>query len=97
MARSKSVTYTKAEIDQATKIAEIFSASELVELINDRWRFAWINFRAGFYRGVGTTLGIATVVVLIGYLVVILGGVPGVGSFIKSIRDSVPTTSTQVK
>ncbi|MCC7543845.1 hypothetical protein IT415_04090 [bacterium] len=96
MARSKQTQLQKDDIDQAARVAQIFSSSELIELINNRWRFAWINLRAGFYRGVGTTLGIALVVVLIGYLVIILGGVPYIGDFIKSIDNSVPT-STQVK
>lgn len=97
MAKSKSPKYQKEDIDQAAKVAQIFSASELIELINSRWRFAWINLRAGFYRGVGTTLGVAVVVVLISWLVIILGGIPYIGDFIKDINNGVPTSSTQSK
>jgi len=95
--KSKSSPYHKDDIDRAAKVAQIFSASELIELINNRWRFAWINLRAGFYRGVGTTLGVAVVVVLISWLVIILGGVPYIGDFVKNINSSVPTSSTQSK
>ncbi len=97
MAKSKPQQYQKDDIDQAARVAQIFSASELIELINNRWRFAWINFRAGFYRGVGTTLGVAVVVVLVSWLVIILGGVPYIGDFVKNINSSVPTSSTQSK
>ena len=95
---AKSTTSTKhttADIDNAARVAAIFSASELVELINNRWRFAWINFRAGLYRGVGTTVGVAGTIVVISYLVVLLGGVPLLGNFLKDINQSVPIGTTQ--
>jgi|GEM_PF-1625675 len=93
--RLKTVQPTAQDLDTAAKIAGIFSAGELVELLNNKWRFAWINFRAGLYRGIGTTVGVGLAIVILGYLVVLLGGLPIVGNFINDINQNLPTTSTQ--
>ncbi|MEI7818579.1 MAG: DUF5665 domain-containing protein [bacterium] len=79
--------HSAEEIDNAARVAAIFSSSELIELINNRWRFAWINFRAGLYRGVGTTVGIALTIVLISYLVILLGGLPYIGDFVRDVQQ----------
>lgn len=94
MAKNAKQTQSAADHEQAKRVANIFASSEFVEIIESRWRFAWLNFRAGFYRGVGGVVGVALVVVLIGYLVTIFGGLPYIGDFVKDVQGNVPTTST---
>ncbi|MDQ5944423.1 MAG: hypothetical protein QG658_490 [Patescibacteria group bacterium] len=92
--QSKKGTATKAqELDAAERAASLVGAEEFVNLLNDRWRFAWLNFRAGIYRGVGFTLGIALVIVLLGWLVTVLGGIPYIGDFIREVQESATTQS----
>lgn len=47
------------------------------------------------YRGIGGVVGVALAVVLIGYLVVIFGGVPWVGNFVNDLNDNVPKPTVQ--
>lgn len=90
--QSKKATATKAqELDAAERAAGLVGAEEFVNLLNDRWRFAWLNFRAGLYRGVGLTLGVALVIVLLGWLVTVLGGIPYIGDFIRDVQESATT------
>ncbi len=92
--QSKKVVATKAqELDAAERAANLVGAEEFVNLLNDRWRFAWLNFRAGIYRGIGLTLGVALVVVLLGWLVSALGGIPYIGDFVREVQQSATTQS----
>ena len=84
--------FTRAQIDNATRVAGVFSASELVKIINSRRRFAWINFQAGLYHGVGATVGVALAIILIGFLVYLLGGLPFIGTFLRDLQQNVPKT-----
>jgi Zn-dependent membrane protease YugP len=97
--QSKKVTATKAqELDAAERAAGLVGAEEFVNLLNDRWRFAWLNFRAGIYRGIGLTIGVALIIVLLGWLVTVLGGIPYIGDFVREVQQSAtaqPTTSQQ--
>ena len=90
--QSKKSVATKAqELDAAERAANLVGAEEFVNLLNDRWRFAWLNFRAGIYRGIGLTLGVALVVVLLGWLVAALGGIPYIGDFVREVQQSATT------
>lgn len=90
-ARQKKPTDTdKAhQLSEAERVANLVSAEEFINLLNDRRRFAWLNFRAGIYRGFGLTLGVALTVVILGWMVVIFGGIPYIGDFIRAIQDNV--------
>ncbi len=89
-ARKSSQSSTKAQqVDAAQKAAGLVGAEEFVELLNDRWRFAWLNFRAGVYRGIGLTIGVALIVVLLGWAVTVFGGIPYIGDFVLQIEQSV--------
>ncbi len=82
------------ELDAAERAANLVGAEEFVNLLNDKWRFAWLNFRAGIYRGIGLTLGVALILVLLGWLVTVLGGIPYIGDFIRSVQESASTQTT---
>jgi hypothetical protein len=86
---------TAQELDMAARAASLVGGEEFVELLNDRWRFAWLNFRAGIYRGVGLTLGVALTLVLLGWLVTALGGIPYIGDFFRSIQESATTQTVK--
>lgn len=86
---------SQVNLDEATRTASLFASADFVELLQNRRKFAWLNFRAGIYRGLGGVVGAALAIVLIGYLVVIFGGVPWIGNFINDINDSVPKPTAQ--
>lgn len=93
--QNKKAVATKAqELDAAERAAGLVGAEEFVNLLNDRWRFAWLNFRAGVYRGIGLTLGVALVIVLLGWLVAVLGGIPYIGDFVREVQESATTQTT---
>ena len=75
---------------ELNKLAGLFSASEFVELLENKRKFAWLNFKAGVYRGIGGVVGVALTIVVIGYLVYLLGGIPIIGNFIRDIQTNVP-------
>ena len=92
--KSKTQAHIDA-LDAAEKAAALLSAEEFVNLLNDRWRFAWLNFKAGIMRGIGLTLGVALVIVLLGYLVSAFGGIPVIGDFISAVNESAQQTTTK--
>lgn len=82
------------ELDAAERAAGLVGAEEFVGLLNDRWRFAWLNFRAGIYRGIGLTVGIALAIVLLGWMVAVFGGLPYIGDFVRSVQENATTQTT---
>lgn len=93
-AKSSSTTSTdqNAKLDQATKNSSRIAMDEFVSLLNNPSRIAYLNFRAGFWRGAGITLGAAVVVVIVGFLVYILGGLPYIGDLLHQIDSAVKST-----
>ena len=67
---------------------EDISIDSVLELTQNPHKLAWINFKAGFLRGLGGILGAAVAVVLIGFLVAYLGGIPWIGSIIQKIGEA---------
>jgi hypothetical protein len=89
---SRAATSQNAKLDQAAKNSARVSMDEFVDLLNSPSRIAYLNFRAGFWRGAGITLGAAVVVVVIGFLVYILGGLPYIGDLLHQIDSAVKST-----
>ena len=87
----------KDDVTDAARVAGLFSSTEFVELLHNRRKFAFLNFRAGLYRGVGGVIGAALAIVLLGYLVYLLGGVPLIGTFFRDIQNSVPSSQQTPK
>lgn len=79
---------TAKQLDDASRIAGLVGAGEFLELLNNRWRFAWLNFKAGFYRGVGLTVGVALIIVALGWAVTVFGGMPYIGDFFREIQQN---------
>jgi len=81
---SKSETKTE-------RATELLSLDAALELIQDRRKLFWLNFKAGFVRGFAGALGAVIALVIIGYLVSNLGGVPIIGDFVKDIGEAAQT------
>ncbi len=79
---------TKTKTERAT---ELLSLDAALELIQDRRKLFWLNFKAGFVRGFAGALGAVIALVIIGYLVSNLGGVPIIGDFVKDIGEAAQT------
>ncbi|TXI90657.1 MAG: hypothetical protein E6Q36_01075 [Chryseobacterium sp.] len=79
---------SKTKTERAT---ELLSLDAALELIQDRRKLFWLNFKAGFVRGFAGALGAVIALVIIGYLVSNLGGVPIIGDFVKDIGEAAQT------
>lgn len=88
MAKAKP-TRPKELTNTAEDIKKSLSFDAVVELIQSPWKLFWLNFKTGFVRGFAGVLGAAVAVVLIGFLVTIFGGLPYIGTLIKSIEHAV--------
>jgi hypothetical protein len=71
--------------------AELLSLDAVLELIQNKRKLFWLNFMAGFVRGFAGLLGAIIALVIIGYLVSNLGGIPVIGNFIKDIGEAAKT------
>ncbi len=94
MARKSSQKKREQALDASERAAGLVGSEEFVNLLNDRWRFAWLNFRAGVYRGIGLTIGVALIIVILGWAVTVFGGLPYIGDFFRAIQETA-TTSTK--
>jgi len=74
---------------QSIKAEKIVSLDGIMEILANPKKLFWLNFKAGFVRGFAGILGAALAIILIGFLVSKLGGVPVIGEFIKQIGSAV--------
>ena len=93
--KSKPQSTREQQLDASRAAASLVGAEEFMELLNDRWRFAWLNFRAGIYRGIGLTIGVALIIVALGWAVTVFGGLPYIGDFFRSIEQNATTQSVK--
>ncbi len=75
---------------EASKVVALEAA---FEILKDKRKLFWINFSAGFIRGFAGVLGVAIAVVIIGYAVSSLGGLPVIGDVINRIGQGVPKSA----
>jgi hypothetical protein len=69
------------------------SFDAVLELIHKPGRIFWINFKTGFIRGFAGILGAGAAILLIGFLVSRLGGIPLLGDFLKHISDAIKSAN----
>lgn len=86
---------TAKQLDDASRVAGLVGAGEFLELLNNRWRFAWLNFKAGLWRGIGLTVGVALIIVALGWAVTVFGGLPYIGDFFRSIQENATTQTAK--
>jgi len=72
---------------------KLVSVDGVLEMVNNPKKLLWLNFKAGFVRGFAGVIGAAIAIVLIGFLVAKLGGIPLIGDFLKSIGDAIKSAS----
>lgn len=70
---------------------DLVSLDGILEILKNKRKLLWLNFKAGFVRGFAGVIGAALAIVLIGFVVAKLGGLPVIGEFIKQIGDAVKT------
>lgn len=71
-------------------LGNLAALDEVISLVGNKPRFIWLNLVAGFLRGIGGVIGAALAIVLIGYIVSLLGGLPLIGNFIREIQHNIP-------
>ncbi len=71
----------------------IISLDGVMELIQNPRKLMWVNFKAGFMRGFAGVIGAALAIVLIGFLVAKLGGIPLIGEFLQRIGDAIKSSN----
>lgn len=72
---------------------KLVSVDGVLEMVNNPKKLLWLNFKAGFVRGFAGVIGAAIAIVLIGFLVAKLGGIPLIGDFLKSIGDAIKSAN----
>ena len=77
--------------DQADKMAGLLAFDSMIELVQTKRKFFFLNFMAGFWRGVGGVVGAAIIIVLLGYVVSIAGGLPLFGNFLRDVQHNIPS------
>ena len=70
------------------KVADSLGLDNINELLGDSKKLWWLNFKTGLIRGFGGVLGAALAIVIIGFLVAQLGGLPLIGEFFKKIGEA---------
>jgi len=75
------------------EVNSVISLDQVLELLSDKKKLYWLNFKAGFIRGFAGVLGAALAVVLLGYLVASFGGLPIIGDFISQLGQGYQTTT----
>jgi hypothetical protein len=68
---------------------DLVSLDGILEILKNKKKLFWLNFKSGFVRGFAGILGAALAILFVGFLVTYLGGVPMIGDFIKQIGDAV--------
>ncbi len=68
---------------------KLISLDGIIEILDNPKKLFWLNFKAGFIRGFAGILGAALAIIIIGFLVARLGGVPLIGDIINQIGDAV--------
>lgn len=70
---------------------DLVSLDGILEILKNKKKLFWLNFKAGFVRGFAGVIGAALAIVLISFIVAKLGGIPVIGEFLKQIGDAVKT------
>ncbi len=70
------------------EIVASLGLEQINELLGNKKKLWWLNFQTGFIRGFAGVLGAAVVIVLIGFLVTVLGGLPYIGHFLQKIAEA---------
>jgi hypothetical protein len=68
---------------------ELASLDSILDILKNKKKLMWLNFKSGFVRGFAGVFGAAVAILIIGLMVTYLGGIPFVGGFIKQIGDAV--------
>lgn len=74
----------------ADKIAGLLAFDSMIELVQTKRKFFWLNFSAGLWRGIGGVVGAALAIVLLGYIVSLFGGLPLLGNFLRDVQQNIP-------
>lgn len=74
--------------DNKIKPEKLVFLDGILELLNNPKKLMWLNFKTGFVRGFAGVIGAAIAIVLIGFLVAKLGGLPLIGDWLKQIEQA---------
>ena len=74
--------------DPARATVQLSGFDEMMTLINTPHKLAWLRFYSGLMGGIGATLGAAFALVLLGFAIKHLGGVPWIGDLLHQIGNA---------
>lgn len=89
---------SKEQIKNLENLVEAIEASgmqEFIEYIRSPWRMLWPNFVAGVARGVGTLIGAAVVIAIIGWFLTTLIDLPLIGKKLEPYITEIQTEITK--
>jgi hypothetical protein len=78
----------KAAKQDTVKVTDSIALDNINELLGNHKKLWWLNFKTGLIRGFSGVLGAALAIVIIGFLVAQLGGLPWIGEFFKKIGEA---------
>lgn len=83
----------KADLANLVNAIENAGLSEFMEYIRSPWRMLWPNFVAGVARGVGTLVGAAVVIAIIGWMLTKIISLPLIGKslepYVHQVQDEI--------
>lgn len=68
--------------------------SSIDKVYLDRKRLMIRSFISGVFTGLGATIGLSIVLILIGFILHLLGGVPVVGTYVGNVSKVIPSSTT---
>ncbi|MBI2798219.1 hypothetical protein HYX70_02875 [Candidatus Saccharibacteria bacterium] len=72
--------------NQEVKLQNSLAFDQIAELLHNKRKLFWLNVKTGFVRGFAGVLGAALAIVVIGFLVSALGGLPVIGQFLHTLN-----------
>lgn len=69
-------------------IADAIGLDQINELLANQRKLTWMNIKVGMLRGFGGVIGAALAILIIGFLVTELGGLPIIGEFLHKIGSA---------
>jgi hypothetical protein len=77
-----------AKTKKSQSITDAIGLDQINELLANQRKLTWMNIKVGMLRGFGGVIGAALAILIIGFLVAELGGLPIIGEFLQKIGSA---------
>lgn len=77
-----------SQAKKSKSITDSIGLDQINDLLANQRKLTWLNIKVGMLRGFGGVIGAALAILLIGFLVAKLGGLPIIGDFLQKIGNA---------